>query len=62
MTVKSVKLQRDGDRDFTNCTSLYVQSVPAARLCQILSVSELSGNWVNSTVPDVEVSYSKFSV
>ena len=62
--VKSVILQHDSESDSVNSTSLYgcVKSVfLLLNGARILSVSELSGNSVNSAVLDDEVSYGKFS-
>ena len=66
LTVKSVTLQHDGESDSVNSTSLYGHGELSVFLlldgARIQSVSELSGNSVNSAMPDGEVSYSKFSV
>ena len=60
VTVKSVTLQRDGESDSVNSTTLYGRGevcVFAARwsVC-------VSGNSMNSAMPDVEVFHGKFSV
>ena len=66
VTVKSVTLQRDGESDSVNSTSPYGRGERSVFLlldgARLQSVSELSGDSVNSDMPDGEVSYSKFSV
>ena len=66
MTVKSMTLQHNGESNFVNSTNLYRRGEWSVFLlldgARILSVSELSGDSVNSAMLDGEVSYSKFSV
>jgi len=59
VTVKSVTLQRDGESDSTNFTSLYGREVCVSKVPEFC---ELIGDSVNSAVPDGEVSYGKFLV
>ena len=65
MTVMSVTLQHNGESDSVNFTSLYGHGevcIFAARWCQNSVCNELSGDSVNSAMPDGEVSYEKFSL